>query len=360
MAKFYQHFTGDNLGKIVTLKYIDDVSDDDFILYFFTDGSKCNKEYVAPVDVAVGVEEPEKLVNQYACVEVLSPAQSWKISKKKVMFEEPEPVIGQDGNWYEPAKANIDKNGNEWAKEGTVRIEVYPPKLPRVWEVEPEDDYLLSLHPELEFKDSSNKLSVKSKIKPQHKPKFKTTSEPVVKEVDENVDFDLDIENDIPEMPEVPQITSEQLSLPNSFTLNFDTFPKTDTMMLIIDGIEIEISKEELKEKLIAEPSQSVMRANEEIIKNENILIKSMIDMSKKKTCRINMNVKLELPPKEVYKTISNSYNEGFAQEFVQSLTARIPQESLLESLAAGLDGYYSKDEASKKMSDVVSEESED
>ena len=54
------------------------------------------------------------------------------------------------------------------------------------------------------------------------------------------------------------------------------------------------------------------------------------------------MNLKLELPPKEVYETIKSVYPEGMTDDFVKSLTERIPTSSLKESLSAGLNVYYS------------------
>ena len=76
-----------------------------------------------------------------------------------------------------------------------------------------------------------------------------------------------------------------------------------------------------------------------------------MIDKSKKKACKITMGITLELPPKEVYDTIKSVYEEGMTEQFVQSLTARIPQDSLLKSLANGLSSYYDKKSASNVTS---------
>lgn len=51
MARFFQHLEpGDNIGKITRLKYIDDISDDELILYYFEDGSKCSSEFISFVD----------------------------------------------------------------------------------------------------------------------------------------------------------------------------------------------------------------------------------------------------------------------------------------------------------------------
>ena len=51
MAKFYQHMQpGETLGKITKLKYIDDISDDELIIYVFADNSKCSEAYIAEIN----------------------------------------------------------------------------------------------------------------------------------------------------------------------------------------------------------------------------------------------------------------------------------------------------------------------
>ena len=73
----------------------------------------------------------------------------------------------------------------------------------------------------------------------------------------------------------------------------------------------------------------------------EDVLIKNMIDKSKKKSATIRLNVSMELPPKEIYNTIRDVYEEGMADEFVKSVTARISMDNLLESLSTGMKKFY-------------------
>ena len=51
--------------------------------------------------------------------------------------------------------------------------------------------------------------------------------------------------------------------------------------------------------------------------------------------------VSIPLPPKEVYGTIKDVYEEGMADQFVKSVTARISMDKLLESLADGMKKFY-------------------
>jgi hypothetical protein len=66
-----------------------------------------------------------------------------------------------------------------------------------------------------------------------------------------------------------------------------------------------------------------------------------MIDKSKKKPAKIMLAVSIPLPPKEVYGTIKDVYEDGMADEFVKSVTARISMDKLLESLAEGMKKFY-------------------
>lgn len=73
-----------------------------------------------------------------------------------------------------------------------------------------------------------------------------------------------------------------------------------------------------------------------------------MIEKSKTKKAKITMAITLELPPKEVYNTLKNVYEDGLTQQFVSSMTARIPKDTLLQSLNAGLAHYYEGDTVKK------------
>ena len=47
MAKFFQHLEpGDRLGKVTKLKYVDDISDDDEVFYYFDDGTQYNEDFI--------------------------------------------------------------------------------------------------------------------------------------------------------------------------------------------------------------------------------------------------------------------------------------------------------------------------
>lgn len=341
--KYYQGFdpTKPSFSKIVKLKYIDDISSEDYIMYVFENGEECNQEFIGQVD------EPDPLQRQCMYVEVLSPVYKWSLSKKVYEPAPPQFATNENGT-FEAPDFSYDAEKGTSRTPGSMRVEAIPPRLPNNWQVPPMDDYLLSQHPELEYADTVPEPAVRQQKTTVQRPQ--SNPEPVYKP---------EPQTQQPTRPQSiePQLTQhiQQQSLVQTTSAHIDI----DRMSQTIEFIDIKhknktirLSKEEFVNSVIAtkaEPKQ--LRAGEDIIKKENMLIKSMIDMSKKKICEISLKVKLELPPKEVYETISKAYDEQYAHEFVRSLTARIPHNGLIESLANGLSIYYSGQEMSKQPS---------
>jgi hypothetical protein len=59
------------------------------------------------------------------------------------------------------------------------------------------------------------------------------------------------------------------------------------------------------------------------------------------------MSLSLDIPPQEVYDTIKMVYEEGMADQFVKSLTARyLSQDNMLSAISSGLSAYYEKKSA--------------
>ena len=56
---------------------------------------------------------------------------------------------------------------------------------------------------------------------------------------------------------------------------------------------------------------------------------------------QMGVDIELELPPKEVYKTIKDVYPEGMSEHFVTSISRRMNNNTLKEALAKGLTDYY-------------------
>jgi hypothetical protein len=351
MARFYQHLTpGDNMGKIVRLKYIDDISDDELILYYFSDNTKCSSEFIADVEDASPIQAKKAMIT------LAGPDCAWTVIKKEIPVEESEKMVGVDGVLYEAPTPGMTLGGaaggtsrtvEKEQKEGT-RIEVKPPHIPQRYKLQPLDDFKLSIHPELEGTEGPDDVNLK---KSEHGNVLQSSGRNT--EEINNFDEELYLKESFEEL-KYKKIKNPLQKKNTVWNLNIDNALTNNTKMVSVttNGKTINIPIEEFISRISNEYESPNPQCKNDVFKNEDVLIKNMIEKSKKKTCKITMGITLELPPKEVYDTIKSVYEEGMSEQFVKSLTARIPQDSLLSSLASGLSGYYDKKLYQEKQSE--------
>ena len=152
MGRFYQHLEfGEQLGKITRLKYIDDISDDELILFYFVDGTKCSTQFIMDWDSEEDPQQTKKVM-----AEITSPANPWIIERHEIVPDEDRIMVGADGVRYQapdPSAKSVTNGTSgeitEEAKSG-IRIELKHPRRVAKYDREPDEMYLLSLHPELE------------------------------------------------------------------------------------------------------------------------------------------------------------------------------------------------------------------
>ena len=343
MPRFFQHIQKgeNNLGKVTRLKYIDDISDPDMVLYYFEDGSYCNSEFICQFD------EQNPMQSQKAMIEIPSPTSTWKFKKRERLIdlnveEGKNKAIGQDGVIYEaPSFAELtgmkESSKDEYDVERSARI-------PKNFKPEEDELYMLSKHPELE-------QTATTPIADTSVSTAATSSKPT-----------MVIKKRTPEATAQPAAPVEQKAASSS-TLSC-SFRKGNTYSIVTEDGAVSLTYDEIVEKLLLNnevealkkkikelESRPATNVSSKYLENEDVLIKNMIDKSKRKTCQITMKVKLELPPKELYDTIKLVYDDTLAEQFVSSMTARIPQEDLLASLNRGLVNYYTTIGTSAKKS---------
>lgn len=368
-TRFYQHILpGDDLGKVTRLKYIDDISDDELILYYFEDGSKCSSEFIADV------EEENPIQAHKVMVTLAGSNYPWVFERKEVVDEKSPIMKADDGIMYEAPTPGTHLGGmgqnrtvEKFVQEG-IRTEVRPPRRPAKYTLPPLEDFYLSLHPELEYGGKVIESTPEVK-KTQQKPNMGVLkkSNTVIEEDYTIDDFDAALsesekQNKPVSKKESVKETVEETVAPvhnpivqkmiqsTNAVIDIDSLMKCNKVTFKINGKLLDMTPAELVSHLTDKSYSKI----ESCIANEDVLIKNMIDKSKKKACKITMGITLELPPKEVYDTIKSVYEEGMTEQFVQSLTARIPQDSLLKSLANGLSSYYDKNDK-KSASNVTS-----
>jgi hypothetical protein len=343
MAKFYQHMQpGDSLGKITRLKYIDDISDDELIIYVFEDKSKCSETYIAELN------NQNAFNGNYVMAELTDPLNVWKFETKEINLTQTKKVIGADGQEYELPDPGIGVNGEHMTlslnDDGTPRTttdnrfagkrtDAIPPIVKNI-KVEPKENYLLSLHPELltgkKTVDNINLLShtVKNNID-QDTNTIKNSVEPTYIKKD---NIQSPVKTSVIETVKQASITIDIKDILNSGIYN--------NVNIITEDDTIELSVTEFIDRLLNVNNKFNNVFTDDNIQ-EDILIKNMIDKSKKTPCTIGVDISLELPPKEVYKTIRDVYPDGMSNEFVNSIARRMDVSELKKSLAEGLISYY-------------------
>lgn len=372
MAKFYQHMqAGPSLGKVTKLKYIDDISDDELTIYVFEDETKSDEAYIAEINCM------DAFNGRYMMVELTDPTNRWIFETKEFNLETTKTVMDDAGNVYELPEPGIGINGEHISlsltDDGTAmsrsmatagkRTDATPPRILKNKKVEPKEDYLLSLHPELLdssqiIKNTNESIDIMSHTVPQQQQSKeqivigKRTQPVVNKQV-------------VKQALQQPQNVMPQISCPistnvietvkhASISINLDDIVNSNeynSVSIIYHGEKIDLDVQKFVNRLTTE---NTVENHAECIDNtpdvtpyddpdykEDILITNMIDKSKKKVYTIGVDIELELPPKEVYKTIKDVYPDGMAQHFVTSIARRMNSCTLKESLATGLTAYY-------------------
>ena len=320
--------------------------------------------------------------------EITGPNNPWVIERHEIVPDEDRIIVGADGVRYQAPDPTTKFAGSlgaqttsvaEEAKSG-IRIEVHPPRKVARFTQEPDNAYLLSEHPNLELNvkssvDMKKPVTVAKNNKPEHIQAMDVTNVSMKNEITNfDNEFDIDDSTSLNEIPQ--QIRSQQLPQPqprpeihfpvsglpintlsaNNLLIDFDKI-KNDEITFIIDNKTYRLDPEEVKKRLTVSSNdyeealkQSSSMNLSNIMDNEDVLIKNMIDKSKKNKCKITMSLALDIPPQEVYDTIKVVYEEGMTEQFVRSLTARyLSQDNMLSSISDGLKAYYEKHSASVK-----------
>ena len=363
MARFFQHLeAGDKLGKITKLKYIDDISDDDMILYYFEDGTKCNPDMIAPVGYTV--EDFEQVVRERkVMVELAGPNYAWSIMQKEVIPETSSFYVDEvTGERFEIVGRDVQSNGTrdsaviDKVAQKHMRTELKLPGKPSRFTQEPDENYMLSEHPELE---NGGTAVASSDSSAPATGIFKKHTKKVVQQPIPDFDFDADetvndssvAQTDVQEVrhDKTAKVDARAVAM-KAKTLNISLDKLTVSNITVNDGEWSEtLSIDELRKRLsISSDEVEKLRQTaatkspfEKCIDDEDVLVKNMIDKSKKKNAKIMLAVSIPLPPKEVYGTIKDVYEDGMADQFVKSVTARISMDKLLESLAEGMKKFY-------------------
>lgn len=118
----FQYLRGEHEGEVTELDYIDD-SDPSFILYHFTDGFKCNENFVSTDVNDVNAYNQNKIL---ARIVNHSSKYMWRFDKQTIDMEH-KVAIGKDGTKYEGADPYFfNKEGGQLHKK-VEKVKAIPP-----------------------------------------------------------------------------------------------------------------------------------------------------------------------------------------------------------------------------------------
>lgn len=331
--RYFQHLNENdvNFQKVTTLDIID--NSEGFVMYYFKDGSKCNKQFIAPVNA--------ETVKGYEFAEISDPNNKWGLKKVEPTLsnEKPNSAVGNDGIIYEAP--DISEFGLPKPK---TRVDII--RKPIVI-----DNYVVPDDSEYYYK-KENKQQI---LTPKKEEKT----------------FDF---NDGKTMIVVPKPTHEFAIIPEadivSYAYRLDKngvlHIKAEDFLRNIKSVQIdindnicELSTEEFIENAITPKEEKVVEKiveKEVLVKtsdsdinlgvnnDQKSLIDNMINMSNKTEYSIDIEFALNLPPSSIYKLIKTAYPEEMSKGFINILANRMQVKELKTSVAEGLLAFYDED----------------
>lgn len=337
-TRYFQHLNENesDFQQVTTLDYID--NSDGFLMYYFKDGSKCNKSYIAPVNA--------NSIDGYEFAEISDVHNKWHLMVSGITSgEKPKPAKGKDGNWYEAPDLS-EKPSHNVKRVSVVSRPVYVSdyKIPN------DSDYYFDTIQQPTFNFNENKNNVIT-------PDFAEIEEPVIKE------------RKVEQKPAPKQEIIEQPSEFSPLFKNNGDIVEIDVKALLDsnktirlyfpDGNSYESSAMEFIDNAITPKEEKVVEKvveKEVLVKTSDTdidlgidstqkgLLDNMIDMSNKMECSIDMELTLRLPPASVYKLIKSVYPEGMDRGFVNIIANRMQVKELKTSVADGLMAFYDEE----------------
>lgn len=300
MPRFFQHINPDSpeFEKVTTLNYIDD-SDPDITLYVFHDGTKCNKELIAPIN------DPNAFRMKKIMAELSDDLNKWHFHKIEIK-RNVQSAVSADGTTYEVPDAYMGEDMKDH-----VKWEANPPLKVNITNVESDENYI------------------------KHNDKENISSIPNNDIVPPTVSDQIIIDNDT--------ANNTNIKMPTSI-IEFDD---NTNYTIDVDGRILQLSGNIIKERLITgkQPTLSIPSNTENLIStctsDEKGLVDNMIKMSKKDEGEIEIAVTLNLPAKDVFTLLTTVYPAKMADEFIVNIANSISVHDLRVSVASGLEEYY-------------------
>jgi len=347
--RFFQHLNeqDDNFQKVTTLDYID--NSEGFTMYYFKDGSRCNKQFIAPVNA--------NSIEGYEFAEVSSQYNIWKLKYVVPKTEKVRTATNANGElveaptWEELTHSTANRKPRIDVMAKPQQVENY--KVPDDSEYFFDyDAYVAQKQKSVDVKESKSFDFNDSNITISTP---KPTSEFIVlKDVD---------------------VISQAGGLDKNGVLHInaeDFLQHIKSVQIDINGNICELSTEDFIENAITPKEEKVVEKvveKEVLVKtsdtdielgvnnDQKSLIDNMINMSNKSEYSIGIEFTLNLPPSSIYKLIKTAYPEEMSKGFINILANRMQVKELKTSVADGLLAFYDEDIAEDSNDEVEEEQ---
>lgn len=302
---------GENRGKVVTLKEIDD-SLPDMILYIFDDGFKCNEELIAPIN--------EWNTQGKIMAQVENSLNVWKFTEKEIAPEVKE-ATGKNGELYEAADPYFfDKNGKSIAKtKKEIKME-HPRRTinPKVGEI-PQEYYKCLKKEEKPTKEIENQVAPKSV---EEKSEGNEELEQAPTNINSSAVLNtVTISSNGKDSIKFIYNDNTSLDFVNSEG-DTDSFKVKDVVSFLKDNFEKDESNQ--KDKLIFENEATVL-----------------YNKCTKEEAEVTLKIGLDLPSMSLFKSIQENYPEGWDRMFIENVVNNIEIEDLKNKLIDSLFRQY-------------------
>ena len=347
--RFFQHLNeqDDNFQKVTTLDYID--NSEGFTMYYFKDGSRCNKQYIAPVNA--------NSIEGYEFAEVSSQYNIWKLNYVVPKVEKPRTATNANGEVVEAPT---------W-EEFTQSTAVRKPRIDVLGKPSKIENYQAPDDSEYFF-DYDTYVAQKQKSA----------------EVKESKSFDFNDSNTTTNAHKHTaelKILKDSDAVSNAYSLDKngvlhikaeDFLQNIKSVQIDINGSICELSTEDFIENAITPKEEKVVEKvveKEVLVKtsdtdielgvnnDQKSLIDNMINMSNKTEYSIGIEFTLSLPSSSIYKLIKTAYPEEMSKGFINILANRMQVKELKTSVADGLLSFYDEDIAEEPVEEIEEEQ---
>lgn len=320
MARYFQHLNSnsDLFQTVTKLEYIDN-TDPDFVLFYFADGTKCNKEFI-------GKMNDESAIKTKEYIEVSNPSNKWVLEIKEY---ESTPKMAQNANGEMVEVADLYSVNRNSPIKPTVNIIKKPIKS--VIQLEPDSNFYIVNS--TQSNNSNSEKEVVNKI-------LDNVNKPVNEEAKANQQKENNIiKNDIIDLDNINSLNNIK------FKFNYKEYSIEELLILLNEKIKIRQDNDEHL-KINLDPTQ-------------RSLIDNMIAMSTKETCDIEMLLTMSLPPVTVYQLIKSVYPNGMSNEFVNIIADSMKIKELKYAVANGLLAYYNGESITETIENEVVKQKE-